>query len=116
MPWDVWVPAAAFVIALFLALALAPTALLSETAMAELQPSLGHWPTELIRWGESLMASMQEQGFWLVWSALFAVLAGLGLRLALRSWDIETAQSLDRLEHNLADAATRLFRDPRRAH
>ncbi|MBC7236979.1 MAG: zf-HC2 domain-containing protein [Chloroflexi bacterium] len=114
MPSDIWVPAAVFALALLLAILLAPGQVLSGEGITELQPSLTNWPQILTQWGETLLASAQEREFWIGWSVVFALLAGLGLRLALRSWNTAASESLSRLEHQVVDAATRLWKDARR--
>jgi hypothetical protein len=116
MPRDIWVPAAIFVVILAIALLASPSYLHSGQPFGELEPSIGYWPDVLIQLGNTVLTKVQNQGFWIAWTGLFAILTALGMRLTIRNWSDDHAQSLQYLEHLVTDKAVRLWNSARRAH
>ena len=116
LPRDIWIPAAIFCLVLCIALLATPSYLYSGQVAGELEPTIGYWPDALIQLGNGMIARVQEQGFWIAWTALFAILTALGVRLTVLNWREEHAQGLQHLEHLLTDKASRLWNSARRAH
>jgi hypothetical protein len=115
LPRDIWVPAAIFCLVLCLALLATPSYFYAGQLVGELEPTIGYWPEALIQLGNSLVARGQEQDFWIAWTAAFAVLTALGVRLTANNWREEHDQGLQYLEHLVMDKASRLWHSARRA-
>jgi predicted anti-sigma-YlaC factor YlaD len=116
LPRDIWIPAALFCLVLCIALLATPSYLYSGQVAGQLEPTIGYWPDELIQLGNGMIARVQEQGFWIAWTTLFAILTALGVRLTVLNWREEHAQSVQHMEHLLMDKASRLWNSARRAH
>lgn len=116
LPWDIWVPALAFALALSVFIIMAPARFYGESSIAYIEPSVGHWPDALTALASSLVSNLSEDDFWLIWVGVFTLLAGLGLRLSLTSWNTYNSASVNRLERQVSDVANRLWNDMRRAH
>ena len=114
LPWDVWVPVLAFLLAVAIALMSIPADLLSAGAAPEWGTVVIHLPRFLNAWLGSLQIG--EGQFWAIWIGIFAAMAGVGISLSLSNWTPEHSQSLDRLETRVTDMATRLWGHGRRVH
>jgi hypothetical protein len=114
LSWPVWVPAMTLIVALLCAAMLVPAQVLPSVGWSELDRYLieTHAPLSafLPGTGDNPLLSLA------VWSAIFAILAGLGLMLSLRSWREEHSRSLNQIEHQVADAAHWLGNMARRTH
>lgn len=115
LPWDVWVPALSFALAVLLAMRFIPPHLLPVTSGQEMESTLINWPNSVDAWTK-LPALLEEDTFWPVWSGIFAATAGIGLSLSLTCWNALNSRSLDNFEEHLTDAAHRLWGFARRAH
>jgi len=114
LPWDVWVPVLAFVLAVAIALMSIPSGLLSATAAPAWSTVVVKLPSALSAWLGSLQIG--ESQFWAIWIGIFAATAGLGISLSLSNWTPKHSQSLDRLETRVTDVAARFWNPGRRAH
>jgi hypothetical protein len=115
LPWDVWVPALSFALAVLLAMMFIPPHLLPATSVPELENTLTNWPNAVDAWTK-LPSLVEEDAFWPVWSGIFAAMAGIGVSLSLTCWNALNSRSLDNLEEHVTDAAQRLWGFARRAH
>ncbi|HHX43676.1 MAG TPA: hypothetical protein GX714_06780 [Chloroflexi bacterium] len=110
LPWDVWVPAVAFVLALLVAVASIPPHLLSVALAEGIDGTLASWTAQVRGW----LAPLAQGGLLAVaLAALLAVTAGWGLSLALSAWP---SDELSAMEARVAHAAARLWNLARRAH
>ncbi len=116
LPRGIWIPAAIFCLVLCIALLATPSYLYSGPVAGELEPTIGYWPEGLIQLGNEMLVQFQDQSFWIAWTALFALLTALGVRLTVLNWREEHAQGLQHLEHLVMDKASRLWNSARRAH
>ena len=115
LPWDVWVPALSFALAVLLAMRFIPPHLLPVTSAQELESTLPNWPNTVDAWTK-LPSLFEDDAFWPVWSGIFAAMAGIGLSLSLACWNALNSRSLGNLEGHVTDAAHRLWAFARRAH
>lgn len=116
LPWDVWVPVAAFAVAIIIAMMSLPSQPTTTVALQELAASPIVWPSPIDGWIMTVQRIMAESSFWAIWIGLFAATAGLGLGLSLANWDKRNSESLDRLETEISHTASRLWDQARRAH
>lgn len=110
LPWDVWVPAVAFGLALLIALISLPT---QWWQAAPGSPDLG---VNLNLWLASLQTPISDGLFWAIWVGVFATTAGLGLCLSLTNWTRDHTRRVEDLEARVADTVTHLWDQTRRAH
>lgn len=116
LPWDVWVPAAAFALAILIALMSIPSHLFTLPGMEELGGAMQQWPTTIDGWIDSVHLMTKADSFWAIWSGVFATTAGLGISLSLAYFHKLSRQRLNDLETRVTDTATRLLDHTRRAH
>ena len=114
-PWDVWVPALSFALAVLLAMMFIPPHLLPVTSVQGFESGLANWPSSVDAWTK-LPSLLEEDVFWSAWSGIFAATAGIGLSLSLACWSALNSRSLGNLEEHITDAAHRLWGFARRAH
>lgn len=116
LPWDVWVPAAAFALAILIALMSIPSHLLTIPGVEKLLGTIQQWPTTISGWVDNLDLMTKEALFWAIWSGVFATTAGLGISLSLAYFHKLSKQKLNDLETRVTDTANRLLDHSRRAH
>lgn len=115
LPWVVWVPALAFVLAFLLAMMSIPPSLAPTPPVLEVESSFTNWLSVVDAYLESIRALMSKDLFWAVWSGVFATTAGLGLSLSLACWSTRNSQRLGQLEERVTDMAAELWNHARRA-
>jgi len=112
LPWDVWVPAVAFGLALLIALLSLPAQLWQAAPVPE-SPDI--W-AKFGLWLNSLRLPNGDGLFWVIWVGVFATTAGLGLCLSLTNWTHDHTRQVEDLEARVADTVTHLWDQARRAH
>ncbi len=115
LPWDIWVPAAAFTLAILIAMMSIPSHLLTVPGVEEISGAVQQWPTTITGWINSVHLMTKEDLFWAIWSGVFATTAGLGISLSLAYFKL-SKQRLEQLETRVTDTANRLLDYTRRAH
>ena len=116
LPWDIWVPAAAFALAILIALMSIPSHLLTLPGVEKIIGTIQQWPT-MIGGGVDNPDLMTREGlFWGIWRGGVATTAGLGISLSLAYFHKLSKQKLNDLETRVADTANRLLDHTRRAH
>jgi predicted anti-sigma-YlaC factor YlaD len=115
LPWDVWVPAVAFALAVVIAVMSIPAEVLSATSAPAWGAVVIQWPSWISAWFTALHLKLGESQFWAIWIGIFATTAGLGISLSLTNWTARHSQSLDRLEARVTHAAARLWDLARRS-
>jgi len=116
LPWDIWVPAAAFILAILIAMMSIPSHLLTIPGVEEISGAMQQWPTTISGWIDSMHLMTQEDAFWAIWSGVFATTAGLGISLSMAYFHKLSKQRLNDLESRVTDTANRLLDHTRRAH
>jgi hypothetical protein len=116
LPWDVWVPALAFALAILIAVMSIPQHLLVGAGTPNLEGTLAVWPSVLSAWLTSLQSRLGETVFRAIWLGVFATTAGLGISLSLVCWSALNSESLDQLESRVSDLAERVRHPLRHAH
>jgi hypothetical protein len=116
LPWDVWVPAAAFALAILIAMMSIPSQLLTIPGVEAISETIQQWPTTISGWVNSVRLMTKEHVFWAIWSGVFATTAGLGISLSLVYFHKLSRQKLNDLETRVADTANRLLDYARRTH
>lgn len=111
LPWSVWVPAMAVMLALLIASFSIPSQSLPVLATQGGEEVLPAWRGVVA----GLASVAQGARFWTIWSGIFVTTAGLGISLALARWDTPHSKSLAQLEQRLSEAAGRLWATARRA-
>jgi hypothetical protein len=114
--WSVWVPAITLIVALLCVAMLMPAQALPSVQWAELDRYLLEERAPLTVLLPLVGAQADPTLSLAVWSAVFSIMAGLGLMLSLRSWREEHNRSLNQIEHQVMDAAHWLGNMARRAH
>lgn len=114
LPWSVWLPALAVAGGLIVAAYSFPTGhfLPQEISFWERSVTLaGAQPVSLLEppLGES-------DAFWALWSAVFAVISGLGISLGLNSFHEEQRECVQEVKQDLQSRAERLLHPLRHAH
>ncbi len=113
LPWDVWVPAVAFLLALLVAVASIPPHLLSAMPGDEIGGTVVSWSEQVNGWLAPIQGPAQGGLLWAALAAILATTAGLGLSLALSEW---SSDEVSAIESRVTDAASRLWNTARRAH
>lgn len=113
LPWDVWVPAVAFVLALLVAVASIPPHLLPTVSSDAIGGTVASWSEQVNGWLAPMQGPSQRGLLWAFLGALLATTAGLGLSLAI---DACASDGMDALESRVSDVASRLWDMARRAH
>ncbi len=108
-PWDVWVPAIAFSLAIIVALMCLPANLLPVMNLTDLERNV---VVEGTASSMSLQVSMDL--FWALWIGISVIAAGIGLSLSIFHWNKANSKSLGRLETRVTDAAAKLWDFARR--
>ncbi len=116
LPWDVWLPGAAFALALLIAMMSMPPHLLTRATLQELESIVHEWPEAINAWLAPLQATVRTDLFWTIWCGLFATTAGLGLGLGLVRWNAYASKRLRDLETSVSNMASWLFDRVPRAH
>jgi hypothetical protein len=99
LPWSVWVPVLTLLVALALAVWLAPA---PDPAFARALPEPR---ADLLR-----LWLPEDQGLlWAVWIGVSAVLFGAGITMALVQGRMPNEAEMDHLRHRLSDTAQRLW-------
>ena len=111
LPWDVWVPAVAFFLAIVVAMMCLPPNLLPAVPLTDLERTVIIESAPI-----PLGLQMNTELFWALWLGLSVIAAGLGLSLGLSHWNAANSKSLGRLETHVTDAATKLWDYARRTH
>jgi len=111
LPWDVWVPCVAFVLALLVAMVSIPPDLLPAMSGTGVRGTVMAWSEQVNSWLAPVQGPAQGGLLWAVVGALLATTAGLGLSLAISAC---TADQVDEIEARVNDAATRLWSFARR--
>ena len=107
-PWDVWVPALTFVLALCIVGMSVPGPLLPWTATGELENMPVNWTSLVDATKGWLRYGVDPDRFWAIWIGVFFALAGLGLSLSLSSWNVYNSRRLDHLESQATGVAHRV--------
>ena len=110
LSWDVWVPVAAFVVALLIASASLPQEMLSRVPDMRLAETLANWPHSL-QSRSTLWGNMGKDFLWAIASGIFATMAGLGMGVTLAYWS--KFSDLGDLERRLSNTAQRLWKRAR---
>lgn len=113
LPWDVWVPAVAFLLALLVAVASIPPQLLPAVPGETIDDTVVSWAEQVNVWLSPLQGPAQGGLLWAALATLLATTAGLGLSLALSEW---TSDEVSAMESRITAAASRLWNTARRAH
>ncbi len=113
LPWDVWVPAVAFLLALLVAVASIPPHMLPMVPGQEIGGTVASWSEQVNVFLTPLQGPVQGGLLWSVLAAILATTAGLGLSLALSEW---SSDEVSAMESRVTDAASRLWNTARRAH
>lgn len=113
LPWDVWVPAVAFVLALLVAVASIPPHLLPAMSGGEIGGTFAAWSEQVSAWLAPIRGPAEGGLLWAVLAAILATTAGLGLSLAINAC---AADEVRAFESRVSDAASRLWDTARRAH
>jgi len=113
LPWDVWVPAVAFVLALLVAVVSIPPDLMPAIPGPGLDGALASWSEQVNAWLAPAQGPAQGGLVWAVLGAILATTAGLGLSLAISAC---TADQVNDIESRVSDVASRLWDTARRAH
>lgn len=113
LPWDVWVPAVAFVLALLVAVASIPPHLLPAVSGDSIGGTVASWSEQVNGWLAPIAGPSQGGLLWAFLGALLATTAGLGLSYAL---DAFSSDEVNAIESRVSDAASRLWDRARRAH
>lgn len=108
LPWAVWVPALAVVLAIVFAAASLPMPS-SATLVQGLRAMLSGWLP-------SAPVQVDAVLFWAIWLAVFATSAGVGIGLSLSHWDSSASHSLGKVQSRVSGAAARLWGLARRTH
>ena len=109
LPWDIWLPLAAFALALLIAVMSMPPRLL-DAATAELNMNIQQWPNSVDQLvGHLETAASWQDLFWAIWSGLFATTAGLGIGFGLANLNQAIGERLSALEHQVSSVASRLL-------
>jgi hypothetical protein len=115
LSWAVWVPTITLIVALCCAAMLVPPQSLPNVQWAEMERYLIEERLLLPELTAARQAISTPPFSLAAWSAIFAILAGLGLTLSLRSWREEHSRSLNQIEHQVLVAAHRVGHMARRA-
>lgn len=113
LPWDVWVPAVAFLLALLVAVASIPPHLLPTMSGDAIGGTVASWSEQVNGWLAPIQGPAQGGLLWSVLPAILATTAGVGLAVALSAWP---SDELSAVESRVTDAASRLWNLARRAH
>jgi predicted anti-sigma-YlaC factor YlaD len=116
LPWDVWLPALAFALAILIAVMSIPQHLLAGSGTPTLVGNLATWPDMLSFWLTSLQTRLGETVFRAIWLGVFATTAGLGISISLACWNAVNSESLDHLESRFSSLADRVRHPWRHAH
>jgi hypothetical protein len=108
LPWDVWLPSLALMVALAIMLLSLPTPMSADGALQGLQGMMSQWPEALKVWIATSEMHTERALFWAIWSGLFATSAGIGLSLALANWREPHSKRMEQLNAQVADVASRL--------
>lgn len=108
LPWSIWVPMGSVLLALVIVFLSIPGMSLQNLAPPEGMAAIAPYGSLLE------MLGLERNFFWILWSVIFATLAGLGIRMSLRSWQVMNSQSLSHLEEQVSDTAHRLWEAARR--
>ena len=108
LPWDIWVPLAAFALALMIAVMSMPPHLL-DAATIELEANIRQWPTSLAQLVGQLGTGSEQDLFWALWSGFFATTAGLGIGFGLANLHAAIGERLSALEDRVSSVASRLL-------
>lgn len=95
LPWSIWVPALTLLVALALAVLLAPA-----PAVSLLEP-----PVQLLH----LRLPEDPSLLWAVWIGVSAVIFGAGITMALVQGRMPNEAEIDHVRHRLSDKAQRLL-------
>lgn len=114
LPWSVWLPALTIAAGLIVAACALPAGYLSPQKVSFWERSVtltGTQPLPLFQppLGES-------DAFWALWSAVFAVVSGLGIILGLNSFDEEQRDCVHEVKRDIQSRADRLLHPLRHAH
>ena len=116
LPWDLWVPAVALMMALLIAVISVPPHLLPEPPIQQLGGAAENWPSPVSAWAASILPQTDREVFWAIWTGIFVTAAGVGLSLSLACWNALNTRSLDHLEEHVLAVANRLRRITRHPH
>ena len=116
LPWDVWVPAAAFALAILVAIMSIPPHLVTVPSAQEINGVIQQWPAAINNWLGNVQLMTRENLFWAIWTGIFATTAGLGLSLSLIYFHTVSKRRLDDWEMRVTDTATRLIDRAHRVH
>jgi hypothetical protein len=113
LPWDVWVPAVAFVLALLVAVVSIPPGLMPGIPGEGLGGAVASWSEQVNTWLAPAQGPAHGGLVWVVLGAILATTAGLGLSLAVNAFP---AAEVSEMESRVSSAASRLWDMARRAH
>jgi len=113
LPWDVWVPAVALLLALVVAVVSIPPQLLPAIPGEEVGGVVASWSEQVNAWLAPIGAPAHGGVVWAILGAILATTAGLGLSLALNAFP--TAE-VSEFGSRVSSAASRLWDMARRAH
>jgi len=87
LPWDVWVPALALLIALVVAVMSLPARTFgAPSPLVSLGESMVAWSQGFLRWGASLLQGANDGDFWALWTVASVLLALLGITIGWSGW------------------------------
>ena len=115
LPWSVWVPGAALIMAAVLVIISVPAQTLQGVTPPPTELGPVALPAWIVAWVQSVRTGATAERFWAVWVGAFMALAGIGVALGLMGWNTQNSRSLDDLEQRVADAAQRVLGNLRRA-
>ncbi len=102
LPWDVWVPALALLVALALASFSVPLPAISATPSVAVNPvTVGLGPS-IQEW----VASLGDGSFWVIWTAASLTLAIIGFMVGMNAWK-RAEPSQHQVLHERVDDVTR---------
>jgi len=108
LPWDVWVPALAFIATFLVIMFSFPSNNFTLISVRESKNAFVSW-SELLHNGASLWEGMGTDLLWAIWSGIFATIAGLGLGVSITCWNELQSSSVHQLEERLTDTVHRLW-------
>jgi anti-sigma factor RsiW len=115
LPLDVWLPAAALLLALTILALSIPEHLSSLVSRYTPQPEVLQRTVSLSQGLAPLQVGFGDPAFWALWIGLFVALAGVGLCVSLSAWGPNSSAGLAQLEVEVAAWMQRLREGMRRA-